>query len=58
MAGRRLGLGFAGEKEGEGEQHVVGELLMLQGDQGGEEEATAGRATRRQAAAVFALSPQ
>ena len=37
---------------------VEGVLLILQGGQGGEEEATAARAPRRQAAAVIPLSPQ
>ena len=46
------------ENEGEEVQQVEGGLLYPPGGPGSEEEATAARAPRRQAAAVIPLSPQ
>ena len=53
-----LGFGSGGKREGERSKWSRASFLSSRGGQGGEEEATAAREPRRQAAAVIPLSPQ
>ena len=57
-AGRRLGFCTGGKRGGRRSRWSRAPFLSSRGGQGGEEEATAAREPRRQAAAVIPLSPQ